>query len=98
MKVILYVLTSIVLFLIVFSFIVQNPHDIKIYYYFGMAWDGPIASLLLITLGVGILFGMFASSLSLLKYKIRLIKSSKRLQALQSKHSLEREQTIKGNN
>ncbi len=95
MKVVFYVFTSIVLFLFVFSFIVQNPHNIEIQYYFGMIWDGPIATLLLITLGLGILFGVFASSLVVLKMKIRLIKVAKQLRALQSKHSLGREQITK---
>ena len=91
MKVVFYVFTSIVLFLLAFSFIVQNPHDIKIHYYFGMIWDGPIATLLLLTLALGILFGVLASSLGLLKLKIRLTKVAKQLQALQLNDSLERD-------
>ena len=98
MKVVIYVLTSIVLFLFAFSFIVQNPHDIEIRYYFGMVWDGPIATLLLLTLGAGILFGMLTSSLVLLKSKIRLIKVAKQLRALQSNHSVGREQVTKEGN
>ena len=91
MKVFLYVLTSIGIFLLVFSFVIQNPHDIKIHYYFGMVWDGSLATLLLLTLGLGMLFGIFASSLALLKLKIRLIRAAKRLRALQSNDPLEHE-------
>ena len=85
MKVVFYVTTSIVLFLFVFTFIVQNPHGIQVHYYFGMVWDGPIAILLLLTLGAGILFGVFTSSLIFLRLKIRLTKVVKQLRALQSK-------------
>ena len=98
MKVVIYVFTSIVLFLIAFSFIVQNPHDIKIHYYFGIMWDGPIATLLILTLGAGMLFGVLMSSLSVLRLKLRLSTIAKELRALQSKHSLEREQTRKESN
>ena len=97
MKVVFYVSTSIVLFLFVFTFIVQNPHDIQVHYYFGMVWDGPIATLLLLTLGVGILIGVLTSSLVLLKSKIRLIKVAKQLRALQLNHSVGREQITKDN-
>ena len=95
MKVVFYASTSIVLFLFVFTFIVQNPHDIQVHYYFGMAWDGPIAVLLLLTLGAGILFGVFTSSLILLQLKIRLTKGVKQLRALQSKRAVVREQITK---
>ena len=78
-----------------FTFIVQNPHDIQVHYYFGMVWDGPIAILLLLTLGAGILFGVFTSSLILLQLKIRLTKVAKQLQALQSKPAVVREQITK---
>ncbi len=98
MKVVFYVSTLIVLVLVVFSFIVQNPHDIQIYYYFGKVWDGSIAVLLLLTLGLGILFGVLASSLRLLRLKIRLIKVAKQSRALQSNYSLERKQITKGGN
>ena len=98
MKVAFYVLISIVLFLFVFSFIVQNPHDIKVHYYFGMIWDGPIATLLLLTLGVGILFGVFASSLGMLKLKIRLRKVAKQMRGLQSNHPFGREHLTKERN
>ena len=84
MKVVFYVSTSIVLSLFVFTFIVQNPQDIQVHYYFGMVWDGPIAVLLLLTLGGGILFGVFTTSLVLLRLKIRLTKVVKQLRALQS--------------
>ena len=95
MKVVFYVSTSIVLFLFVFTFIVQNPHDIQVHYYFGMVWDGPIAILLLLTLGAGILFGMFTSSLILLRLKIRLTNVVKQLRALQSKPAVVRGQITK---
>ena len=95
MKVVFYVLTTTVVFLFVFSFIVQNPHDIKIQYYSGVVWDGPIATLLLLTFGLGILFGLFATSLRMLKLKIRLVKSAKQLRTLQPNHPLRREQTTK---
>ena len=86
MKVVFYVLTSIVLFLVVLSFYLQNPHDIEIYYYFGLIWDGPIAILLLLTFAIGTLFGVFASSLRLLKLKIRLRNVAKKLRALELNH------------
>ena len=95
MKAVFYVSISIVLFLFVFTFIVQNPHDIKVHYYFGMVWDGPITILLLLTLGAGILFGVFTSSLALLKLKIRLTKVIKQLKHLQSNHSDGQEQMKK---
>ena len=95
MKVAFYVSISFMLLLFVFTFIVQNPHDIQIHYYFGMAWDGPIAVLLLLTLGAGILFGVFTSSLILLQLKIRLTKAVKQLRALQSISSVVREQITK---
>jgi len=95
MKVAFYVTTSIVLFLFVFTFIVQNPHDIQVYYYFGMVWDGPIVILLLVTLGAGIMFGVFTSSLILLRLKIRLTKAVKQLRVLQSNPSVVREQITK---
>ena len=98
MKVVFYVSASILLFLFAFSFIVQNPHNTKIHYYFGMVWDGPIAVLVFLALGAGILFGVFASSLVLLKMKIRLIKVAKQLRALQSKQLLGREQITKEGN
>ena len=98
MKVVFYAATSIVLFLSALSFIVQNPHDIKVQYYFGMVWDGPIATLLILTLGAGMLFGVLMSSLSVLRLKLRLSTIAKELRALQSKHSLEREQTRKESN
>ena len=96
MKVVFYVSASVVLFLFVFTFIVQNPHDIKVHYYFGMVWDGPIAILLLLTLGVGILFGVFTSGLILLKLKIRLTKVVKQLSRLESNPSAGYEQIKKG--
>ena len=96
MKVVFYVSTSIVLFLFVFTFIVQNPHDIQVHYYFEMVWDGPIAILLLLTLGAGILFGLFTSSLVLLILKIRLTKIVKQLRVLQSNPAVVREQITKG--
>jgi uncharacterized integral membrane protein len=95
MKVVFYASTSIVLFLFVFTFIVQNPHDIQVHYYFGMVWDGPIAILLLITLGAGILFGVLTSSLILLRFKIRLTKIGKRLRVLQLKPAVVPEQITK---
>jgi uncharacterized integral membrane protein len=95
MKVAFYVSTSIVLLLFVFTFIVQNPHDIQVHYYFGMDWDGPVAILLLLTLGAGILFGLFTSSLILLRLKIRLTKVVKLLRALQSNPAVVREQITK---
>jgi len=95
MKVVFYVSVSIALFLFVFTFIVQNPHDIKVYYYSGMVWDGPIVILLLLTFGAGILFGVFASSLILLKLKIRLTKAAKQLRASQSNSSVVRERITK---
>ena len=98
LKVVFYVSTSIVLFLFVFSFIVQNPQNISIHYYYGIDWTGSVAIVLFLTLGVGMLLGVLASSLGLLKLKIRLIKTGKQLQALQSNHSLEREQIRKGGN
>ena len=98
MKVVFYVSISIVLFVFVFSFVVQNPHDIKIHYYFGIAWDGPIATLLLLTLGAGILFGVSTSSLALLKLKIRLTKTAKKLRELQSNQSVGRDQIPKEGN
>lgn len=88
MKVVFYVLTSIVLFLFAFTFIVHNPQEVEVYYYFGMIWDGPVAILLLLTLGAGILFGVFTSSLILLKLKIRLTKTVKQLQVVQSNSSV----------
>lgn len=96
MKVVFYLSASIVLFLFVFTFIVQNPHDIKVHYYFGMVWNGPIAILLLLTLGVGILFGVFTSGLILLKLKIRLTKVVKQLSRLESNPSAGYEQIKKG--
>ena len=96
MKVVFYVSLSIVLFLFVFTFIAQNPHDIKVHYYLGMVWDGPIAILLLLTLGAGILFGVFTSSLALLKLKIRLTKVVKQLSRLESNPSARYEQIKKG--
>ena len=84
MKVVFYALTSIVLFLFVFTFMAQNPHDIQVHYYFGMVWNGPVAILLLLTLGTGILFGVFTSSLILLRLKIRLVITARKLRALQS--------------
>ena len=84
MKVVFYVGTSIVLFLFAFTFIANNPHAVKVYYYFGIIWEGPVAILLLLTLGAGILFGVFTSSLILLKLKIRLTKTVKQLQVFQS--------------
>ena len=95
MKVVFYVSTSIVLFLFVFTFIVQNPHDIQVHYYFGMVWDGPIAILLLLTLGAGILFGVFTSSLILLKLKLRLTKVANQLKHLQPNPSVGRERVTK---
>ncbi len=95
MKVVFYVSLSIVLFLVGFSFIVQNPHDTKIYYYFGIVWDGPVATLLILTFGVGMLFGALASSVSILKLKLRLIKATKHLRALQTKGSLGHERKTK---
>ena len=97
-KVVFYTSTSIVLFLLVFSFIVQNPQVIKINYYFEMDWEVPIATLLLLTLGVGMLFGVLASSLGLLKLKLRLTKTTKQLRTLQSNHLLERERMTRGSN
>ncbi|HAD37605.1 MAG TPA: hypothetical protein DCF72_11805 [Gammaproteobacteria bacterium] len=84
MKVVFYALTSIVLFLFVFTFMAQNSHDIQVQYYFGMVWNGPVAILLLLTLGMGILFGVFTSSLILLRLKIRLVRTARKLRALQS--------------
>ena len=84
MKVVFYALTSIVLFLFVFTFMAQNSHDIQVHYYFGMVWNGPVAILLLLTLGMGILFGVFTSSLILLRLKIRLVRTARKLRALQS--------------
>lgn len=98
MKVVFYVSTSIVLFLFVFTFIAQNPHDIEVHYYFGMVWDGPISILLLLTLGVGALFGVFTTSLILLKLKIRLARAVKQLRAMQSNPSAVREQIKKEGN
>ena len=98
MKVVFFVSTSIVLFFFALSFIVQNPYDIKIYYYFGTVWDGPVATLLLITLGVGILFGVVVGGFGLLKLKLRLSKVAKQLQSLQLNQSLERSQTPKKEN
>ena len=95
MKVVFYVSASIVLILFVFTFVVQNPQDIQVHYYLGMVWDGPIAIFLLITLGVGILVGVFASSLTLLRLKIRLTKVAKQLRALQSNPAVVREQISK---
>jgi len=95
MKVVFYVLASILLFLFAFSFIVQNPHNTKIHYYFGMVWDGPIAVLVFLALGAGILFGVFTSSLALLKLKLRLTKVIKQLKHLQSNHSVGQEQIKK---
>ena len=95
MKVVFYVSTSIVLFLFAFTFIAQNPHDIEVSYYFGMVWDGPVAILLLLTLGAGILFGVFTSSLILLKLKIRLTKTVKQLQVFQSNSSVVGKTTTK---
>ena len=95
MKVVFYVSTSFVLFLFVFTFIVQNPHSIQVHYYFGMVWDGPIAILLLLTLGAGILIGVFTSSLILLRLKMRLAKVVKQLPAMQSNPAVVREQMTK---
>ena len=95
MKTILYVLMSIVLFLVAFSFVIHNPHNIKIHYYFGMVWDGPIATLLILTLSLGVLFGVLVSSFGLLRLKLRLRKAAKRSRSLHLNHSLEREQITK---
>ena len=51
--------------------------------------------LLLITLSAGILLGVFASSMNLLKLKVRLKKVVKQSQAFQSSHTLERKQITK---
>jgi uncharacterized integral membrane protein len=95
MKVVFYVSTSIVLILFVFTFIVQNPHGIQVHYYFGMVWDGPIAILLLLTLGAGILIGVFTNSLILLRLKMRLAKVVKQLPAMHSNPAVVREQITK---
>ena len=95
MKVVFYVSTSIVLFLFAFTFIAHNPHEIEVYYYFGMIWDGPVAILLLLTLGAGIFFGVFTSSLILLKLKMRLTKTVKQLQVFQSNSSVVGKTTTK---
>jgi uncharacterized membrane protein YciS (DUF1049 family) len=60
-----------------------------------MVWDGPIAILLLLTLGAGILIGVFTSSLILLRFKIRLAKVVKQLRAMQSNPAVVREQITK---
>ena len=98
MKVVFFVSTSIALFFFTVSFIVQNPHEIKIDYYFGTVWEGPVATLLLITLGVGILFGVVVGGFGLLKLKLRLSKVAKQLQSLQLNQSLERSQITKKDN
>jgi uncharacterized integral membrane protein len=95
MKVVFYVATSIVLFLFAFTFIANNPHVVKVYYYFGMGWEGPVAILLLITLSAGIFFGVFTSSLILLKLKMRLTKTVKQLQVFQSNSSVVGKTTTK---
>ena len=95
MKVVFYVSASIVLILFVFTFVVQNPQDIQVHYYLGMVWDGPIVILLLLTLGAGILFGVFTSSLILLRLKLRLTKVVKQLRVLQSSPAVVREQITK---
>ena len=95
MKVVFYALTSIVLFLFVFTFMAQNSHDIQVHYYFGMVWNGPVAILLLLTLGMGILFGVFTSSLILLRLKIRLVRTARKLRALQSNAPVAQEQLTK---
>jgi len=50
---------------------------------------------LLLTLGAGILIGVFTSSLILLRLKIRLAKVVKQLRAMQSNPAVVREQITK---
>ncbi len=95
MKVVFYVSASIVLFLFAFTFIANNPHAVKVYYYFGMVWEGPVAILLLLTLGAGIFLGAFTSSLILLKLKMRLTKTVKQLEVFQSNSSVVGKTTTK---
>ena len=98
MKVVFYVSTSLVILVLVLSFIVQNPHNIEIHYYFGPIWDGSLAILLILVLGVGVLFGVLASSLALVKSEVRLKQVTKQLRTMQSKYLLRREHTTKESN
>jgi putative membrane protein len=51
--------TLVVLFGVTFAF--RNPQDVEIDYYFGLAWTGPLAILLLVTVSLGVVLGFIAS-------------------------------------
>ena len=52
------------------TFTLKNAHLVAVNYYFGLAWEGPLSWLLIITFLIGIFCGIVATLLSSLKRKV----------------------------
>ncbi len=58
MKKFLYLILVLVLSLFGVTFTIQNPQDILVQYYMGIAWTGPLAIIVLVSLISGVIVGL----------------------------------------
>ena len=75
MKKFLYLVALVIFLVLGITFTIHNPQSISITYYLGITWDGPLVVLVLVSVGVGVIFG----SLSGVVARIRLRKTNSRL-------------------
>ncbi|MGI9316804.1 MAG: LapA family protein [bacterium] len=83
MKKLLYVIVILVFFLFGLSIFYNNPQNVELKYYMGWHIELPLTVVLLITFGLGVIVGYFASLLKSLKLRRRLSKANKVIQTLE---------------
>ena len=59
------------------TFTIQNPQDVSIQYYLGIAWRGPLVILVVASLAIGILIGSLAGLARNLRLRRRYARLSK---------------------
>lgn len=78
-----YVIFGILLFLATLEFALKNPEPVTLHYFLGLAWSAPLILVLLLTLAIGALGGIFASLSFVVRERRKNIKLQRELQQLQ---------------
>ncbi len=79
MKRLFYAVVAVLAALAGITFAFQNQQLVEIRYYFGLAWSGPLALLLLATLAVGVVLGYLAALRRVLRLQRELVRARREL-------------------
>ncbi|WP_137718542.1 LapA family protein [Methylobacillus flagellatus] len=77
-----YLFFTAVLFILLLGFALKNADLVELQYYLGFSWRAPLSLMLLITFGLGILFGILACLTPLIRQRRQLLAYQRELKSL----------------